>query len=46
MKRKTKDRGLFLKRGIYQVYVPGRNGFRQRSTCTSDETLARKIKRM
>jgi site-specific recombinase XerD len=46
MTSKAKHRGLFLKRGVFQVYVTGKAGFKQRSTGTSDAALARKIKRM
>lgn len=46
MTKPTQQRGLFRKRGIFQLYVPGRSAFRQRSSGTSDPTLARKIKRM
>lgn len=44
--KKANHRGLFLKRGVFQLYVTGKAGFKQRSTCTSDPALARKIKRM
>ena len=44
--KKANHRGLFLKRGVFQVYVTGKAGFKQRSTGTSDPALARKIKRM
>src|SRR5712691_8775098 len=46
MKVRARDRGLFLNRGVLQIYVPGKAGFKQRSTGTSDAPLARKIKRM
>lgn len=36
----------FRKRGVYQLYVPGTAGYRQRSTGTRDATVARKMRRM
>jgi integrase len=39
-------KGIFLKDGKYQIYVPGRVGLKQRSTGTGDKIVARNIKRV